>query len=115
MVLLLLTAFLFACEAKQVGIKPYQPDELMQMDYNAPKERHFDSDGNLLVTYDVAYKELFLSGQIEYDQTQILIKMPKAFDAKLTQEMKDAGLVSLEKSTSNDKTVWYQAKNHRQT
>ncbi|MDY3195515.1 MAG: S8 family serine peptidase [Paracholeplasma sp.] len=110
MVLLLLTTFLFACEAKQVGIKPYQPDELMQMDYNAPKERHFDSDGNLLVTYDVAYKELFLSGQIEYDQTQILIKMPKAFDAKLTQEMKDAGLVSLEKSTSKDKTVWYQAK-----
>lgn len=109
-VLLLLTAFLFACESKPVEMTPYQPDELMQMDYNAPKERHFDSDGNLLVTYDVAYKELFLSGQIKYDQTQILIKMPNTFDGKLSQEMKDAGLVSLEKSTANDQTVWYQAK-----
>ena len=68
-----------------------------------------DSAGNLLVPFDVAYPETFASGEVEYDETALLIKMNKSYKGKLTNNLKKCGFVSIEKFAEVQDGNWYRA------
>ena len=99
---------LFGCHQKKPDIV-YQPDDLDKMIYDVSEDQYFDQEGNLMVTYDVAYKQLFESGQIKYEEDAILIKVSALFDGVLTKNMKNAGLESLAPTHNNGRTSWFKA------
>ena len=69
-----------------------------------------DEEGNFTVPFDLAYPEAFAAGAFEYDSTVLLLKMPKDFDGKLTEELSGCGFVSLEEFCVVTDAVWYRAK-----
>ena len=69
-----------------------------------------DEEGNFTVPFDLAYPEAFAAGAFEYDSTVLLLKMPKDFDGKLTEELSACGFVSLEEFCVVTEAVWYRAK-----
>lgn len=92
----------------------------VDQEYNAPIEltdlaetyagETVDVDGNLLVPFDVAYADAFASGDYEYDQTQILLKMPKSYDGKRTNDLRKCGIDSLERFSETTNGNWWVAK-----
>lgn len=67
-----------------------------------------DSNGNLLVPFDVAYPEAFESGQYKYDEDTLLLKL-KEGEGTLSRDLKNCGFSSLEKFSSSDAGNWYRA------
>lgn len=68
-----------------------------------------DSEGKLLVPFDVAYSTAFKSGNYKYDTTHLLIKLSKDYNKGVTADLKGCGITSIEKfSTANDGD-WYKA------
>lgn len=103
--ILILTLVLVACKEKPVTVT--EPGDVIKMDYNVSKDNHFDSEGNLLVTYDIAFKDYFDTGEVKYDESAVLFKVPSTFDGVLSKNLKNAGLVDLIKSTDDGKVAWY--------
>ncbi len=68
-----------------------------------------DEDGNLLVPFDVAYPEAFASGEYEYDENSLLLKMENSYKGKLTNNLKKSGFVSIEKFADMEDGDWYRA------
>lgn len=68
-----------------------------------------DSEGKLLVPFDVAYSTAFKSGNYKYDTTHLLIKLSKDYNKGVNADLKGCGITSIEKfSTANDGD-WYKA------
>lgn len=68
-----------------------------------------DSEGKLLVPFDVAYSTAFKSGNYKYDTTHLLIKLSKDYNKGVNANLKGCGITSIEKfSTANDGD-WYKA------
>lgn len=108
--LVLLPLVLAACQTgDEKDDLIYQPDELVKMDYNAPSSNHFDSDGNLMVTYDIAYKDAFDTGEIKYEPSVVLIKVSSDFDGEITDSFHEAGIQSLSLTSQYQNTAWYKA------
>ena len=68
-----------------------------------------DADGNFLVPFDVAYPEEFNSGNHEYRQDAILLKMPNEYAGDLTESLSNCGIVSMEFSVKTANGAWYEA------
>lgn len=80
----------------------------LRMDYTVPEERRIDTDGNLLVPFDLAYPESFSNGDVNYDKHSVLLKMPLEFDGELTDPLATCGLESIEIVFKDNQAVWYQ-------
>ena len=68
-----------------------------------------DQDGNLLVPFDVAYPEVFASGETEYNSDALLLKFSKSFGGAITKELQECGFSSLEKFLKTQNGDWYRA------
>lgn len=68
-----------------------------------------DQDGNLLVPFDVAYPEVFASGEAEYNSDLLLLKLAENFGGAITKELQDCGFSSLEKFLNTKNGDWYRA------
>lgn len=97
---------LVGCNQKQPELN-YNADDLTKMVYDVSEDNYFDQEGNLMVTYDVAYKALFESGQVKYEDNSVLIKVSSQFDGVITKNMKNAGIESISLTLTNGKTSWY--------
>ena len=68
-----------------------------------------DSDGNLLVPFDVAYPEAFASGNYAYDKDVLLLKLKEGFGNKINKALTNCGFASIEKFIDTDSGDWYRA------
>lgn len=68
-----------------------------------------DQDGNLLVPFDVAYPEVFASGEAEYNSDVLLLKLGENFGGEITHELQECGFSSLEKFLNTQSGDWYRA------
>ena len=69
-----------------------------------------DAEGNLLVPFDVAYPEAFESGEYDYREDALLLKMDKGFNGRITNELKKCGFASIELFADTANGKWYEAK-----
>ncbi|QWB99415.1 S8 family serine peptidase [Mycoplasmatota bacterium] len=79
------------------------------IDYEVEDDQHFDSEGNLLVPYDIAYKEAFESGEVLFDDRTMLIKFSNDFDGEISRNLKTSGIDDLRLTTSMVDGQWYEA------
>ena len=56
-----------------------------------------DQEGNLLVPFDVAYPDVFQSGDVEYNDNTLLLKMEKGYNGKVTKNLQKCGIEKMEK------------------
>lgn len=96
---------LTACGGMMVYNKPIELTDLAST-YTGEKT---DSDGTLLVPFDVAYADAFNSGAYPYEEGHILLKMKKSFNGTRTNELRKCGIASLEKFLDTDSGNWYRA------
>ncbi|MDT8337263.1 MAG: S8 family serine peptidase, partial [Candidatus Izemoplasmatales bacterium] len=81
-----------------------------KINYKVDKKNYFDTDGNLLVPYDIAYEEHFNSGEVLYEEDTILIKFLSIFDGKVSRNLDSAGIEELSFKMAIDQSHWYEAK-----
>ena len=98
--------FIFA----MVACAPKEAKEIPLTDLAATYEGEAtDENGNLLAPFDVVYPEAFNSGEYEYDEDNILLKMSKSFNGKLSNNLANCGLVKIVKFMSGEDSDWYRA------
>lgn len=68
-----------------------------------------DQDGNLLVPFDVAYPDVFQSGDVEYSGDTLLLKMEKGYRGRMTGNLQKCGIAKMEKFASTADGDWYRA------
>ena len=105
LIALFLGLVLMACQTEENE----QKEDLVQMNYDAPKTSHFDREGNLLVTYDIAYKDLFDRGLVKYEDTHILIKVKTDFDLNVTKSLDQAGIEAFTITSVHNNYQWLKA------
>ena len=91
------------------GVEVFDRTSLQAMNYNAHSSQHFDTDGNLLVPFDIAYPEAFWSDEVIYSDDIILIKKPLSFNGRLTPKMEEAGVADLTVAFDLKDSRWYEA------
>lgn len=111
LIIFIFSILLFSCAQPVKDLDDdSQKIQSLRVNYEAKKKDHFDTEGNLLVPFDIAYQEVFLYGDIKYDEKTVLIKVLSSFSGEVTDELKNLGVVSLKKSISLSETTWYEAK-----
>ena len=71
------------------------------------KEEVVDSEGRLLVPFDLAYPEAFEEMADGYCKDHVLIKMKKGFSGSVTSQLSAAGVASLEALFNAGKGEWW--------
>ncbi len=65
-----------------------------------------DENGNLTVPFDVAYPEIFDSGEVQYDERSLLIKVKNGKD--ISKELKKLGVEKIEEMFEVSSGTWYE-------
>ena len=65
-----------------------------------------DENGNLTVPFDVAYPEVFESGEVQYDERSLLIKVRSGKD--VSEQLKQCGVESLREMFTVSSGTWYE-------
>ena len=81
-----------------------------KMNYTIPNNSPFDTDGNLVVPFDIAFPEAFANGERDYEKTSISIKLDASHSGKLSARMNMIGITKLTKMFGDEKATWYEAK-----
>ena len=113
LVILLMALWLLSMSPNQQFIEEGIPKEthlsVLKTDYDAPKTKHHDTEGNLLVPYDIAYPEAFHNGTVTYDLHTIHIKVLSSHKNSPSDAMKALGILSWSKIIGDDYAIWYEA------
>ncbi len=72
-------------------------------------EEVIGENNELKVPFDQAFPEAMESEDIKYDDKTLMIKFKKSFDGTVTDELSNAGVVSLEHMMDLEDAVWYTA------
>ena len=105
-IVLIMTIALASCQQESIVVPE---DSSIKMNYDVPKDQYFDSEGNLQVPFDVAYRDIFNQGGAPYDENTLLIKFKASFDGVLSRNLKNAGVSTLQLTMKNNQTAWYLA------
>ena len=94
-------------DQKTDGIVDLETQDQPTVDFD---ESAYDEDGAITKPFDQVYPELVESGEVEYDDETLLIKMKNSRKGKITDGMKKAGVAALEVVVPMEDTTWYEAK-----
>ena len=72
-----------------------------------PETKPSEAEDPEKVPFDISEPEIFESGEVEYADSQILIKFEKAFSGSVDKNLKDAGVGKLEPMFETETGNWY--------